>query len=157
MDELEVRNLVKGWHQRARREGDLTSKFVFLWFCLNAWLAFESDEDTDREMIEWLIGPAATASELRASYVLAAQSEVFVSYLRAFAALSPITSTGRRLREVRIESPEDFDGIVQGLYQVRCNLFHGGKRVTDPRDQKLIKVCARILEKWVGNLVGAWR
>lgn len=78
MEEQEVRSLVKGWHQRARREADLTSKFVFLWFCFNAWLAHESDEDTDREMIKWLTGPRATSSRLRAAFDLASQSDVFV-------------------------------------------------------------------------------
>jgi hypothetical protein len=68
MDEVEVRSLVKGWHQRARQEVDLVSKFVFLWFCFNAWLAHESEEDTDREMIKWLVGPRAAASQLRGSF-----------------------------------------------------------------------------------------
>jgi hypothetical protein len=131
---------------------------VFLWFCFNAWLAHESNEDTDREMIQWLTGAPATTSQLRAAIDLASRSDVFVGYLRALAALSPITSTGRRHREVRIDSLlEDFGGIAQAVCQVRCNLFHGGKRETDPRDQKLVKVCARILEKWVGNLVGGWQ
>ena len=30
---LAIRNLVKGWNQRARNESDLTVKFVFLWIC----------------------------------------------------------------------------------------------------------------------------
>lgn len=157
MEELEVRSLVKGWHQRARREADLISKFVFLWFCFNAWLAYESEEDTDREMIKWLASPRASVSQLRASFDLASRSDVFVGYLNALADLGPITSTGRRRREVRIDSPSNFEGIVEGLYQVRCNLFHGGKRASDLRDEKLVMVCARILEKWVGNLVARWR
>jgi hypothetical protein len=157
MEELEVRSLVKGWHQRTRREADLISRFVFLWFCFNAWLTYESEEDTDREMIKWLAGPRASASQLRASFDLASKSDVFVGYLKALAGLSPISSTGRRRREVRIDSPEDFSGIVESVYQVRCNLFHGGKRASDLRDQKLVMVCARILEKWVGNLVAGWR
>lgn len=70
MEELEVRSLVKGWHQRARLEADLISKSVFLWFCFNAWLAFESEEDADREMIRWLTGPRAAASQLRASFAI---------------------------------------------------------------------------------------
>lgn len=107
MEELEIRGLVRGWHQRARRETDFTSKFVFLWFCFNAWLAHESNEDTDREMIQWLTGAPATTSQLRAAFDLASRSDVFVGYLRALAALSPITSTGRRHREVRIDSLED--------------------------------------------------
>jgi hypothetical protein len=28
---------------------------------------------------------------------------------------------------------------------------------TAPRDDKLVRVCALILEKWVGNLVASWR
>lgn len=68
MEELEVRSLVKGWHQRARRERDPTSRFVFLWFCFNAWLAYESEEDTDREMLNWLVESRAAESQLRASF-----------------------------------------------------------------------------------------
>jgi hypothetical protein len=47
--------------------------------------------------------------------------------------------------------------LVDGIYQVRCNLFHGGKRANDVRDRKLVTICGRILEKWVGNLVAALR
>lgn len=57
----------------------------------------------------------------------------------------------------QIDSSEDFSGIVRGLYQIRCNLFHGGKRPGDVRDQKLVKTASLILEKWVGNFVGSWR
>jgi hypothetical protein len=157
MDERRVRNLVKGWHQRSRIEGDLTTKFVFLWFCFNAWLAFESNEDTDREMINWLKDPRAAGSQLRSSFKLAAGSTVFSGHLKALAGYSPISSTGRRQRVVQIGSAEDFPDVVEGIYQVRCNLFHGGKEPGNPRDDKLVRVCALILEKWVGNLVASWR
>lgn len=85
------------------------------------------------------------------------KSDVFVGYLKTLVNLSPIIGTSRRRREVRIDSPKDFGGIVDGVYQVRCNLFHGGKRASDLRDQQLVMACARILEKWVGNLVASWR
>jgi len=159
MEERQVRNLVKAWHQRARAERDLISKFVFLRFCFNAWLAYESNEDTDREMIDWLKGrgggrlPAAIQLRHRRER----RNEPVPRLLKTLVGLSPISSTGRRQREVRIDSPDDFSGIVEGVYQVRCNLFHGGKQPSDARDQKLVAVCARILEKWVGNLVGSWR
>lgn len=157
MEEAEVKNLVKEWRQRSVREGDILPKFVFLWFSFNAWLAYESGEDRDHDMIELLANALPADSELRASYNVALGSEVFRTYLKNLAGLSPIHSTGRRVRQVQIDSAEDFAGIVRGLYQVRCNLFHGGKRPGDVRDQKLVKTCSRILEKWVGNLVGSWR
>jgi hypothetical protein len=157
MDEHDVRSLVKGWHTRARREGDHVSIFVFLWFCFNAWLAYESEEDTDRAMIDWLTGGRAEASQVRAAYYSAMRSEVFVGYVRALADKSPVVSNGRRRREVRIDSLEDFAGIVNGVYQVRCNLFHGTKRVGNSRDETLIRTCAGILEQWVGQLITDWQ
>ena len=157
MDEREVCSLVDGWHARARREDDHVTSFVFLWFCFNAWLACESGEDIDRAMIDWLISRQAQTSQLRAAYDSAMRSEVFVGYVRALADQSPIVSNGRRPREVRIYSLEDFAGIVNGVYQVRCNLFHGSKRAGDSRDETLIRTCARILEQWVEHLIAGWQ
>jgi hypothetical protein len=130
---------------------------VFLWFCFNAWLAYESEEDTDRAMIDWLTGRPAQTSQLRAAYDSAMRSEVFVGYMQALADQSPIVSNGRRPREVRIHSLEDVTGIVNGVYQVRCNLFHGSKRAGDSRDETLVRTCARILEQWVGHLMAGWQ
>ncbi len=50
-----------------------------------------------------------------------------------------------------------FAGTMNGIYQVRCHLFHGGRSPGDARDQKLVSLCARILENRVGNLTGSWR
>jgi hypothetical protein len=102
-------------------------------------------------MIRWL--KRTPDSRLGRSFRTATGSSVFSGYLQALTQLSPITSTGRIYKEVDISSPTDFPALVQGIYQVRCNLFHGGKRANDVRDQKLVMVCARILEKWVGNLL----
>jgi hypothetical protein len=157
MGEPEVRSLVNGWYARARREDDHVTSFVFLWFCFNAWLACESEEDTDRAMIDWLTDGKAGASRLRAAYSSATQSEACVSSVRALADQGPVVSNGRRPRTVRIQSPEDFVGIVNGIYQVRCNLFHGSKRAGNSRDETLVRTCARILEHWVGHLIGGWQ
>jgi len=160
MEQSEVRNLVRSWHQRARREREPVARFVFLWFCFNAWLAYESGEDGDRRMIEWLKDARPDTSQLRAAYEIAATAEtsLFSGYLSNLAKLSPIGRTGRREgEEVRIESPDDFSAILEGIYVVRCNLFHGAKRANSVRDEKLVRVCGSIMEKWVGNLVGNWR
>jgi hypothetical protein len=154
MDERDVRIRVKSWHERARREADPTSKFVVLWFCFNAWLAYESNKDLDFEMMEWL---KSEHSELRHHFDQASRETVFRRNLATLASMSPVISTGAKRRVARVESSDDFPGIVGAIYQVRCNLFHGGKRADDRRDQKLVILCGRILTKWVGNLVTSWR
>lgn len=159
MEEVDVRNLIKGWYQRSRQERDAISKFVFLWFCFNAALAYESAEDSDRDMLDWLEGPGSTASRLRASFNASnAATSLFPGYVKTLMALSPIASSGRRRRrDVTITSLDDFENIVEAIYRVRCNLFHGGKSPHNLRDRKLVTVCGRILEKWIGNLVAGWR
>jgi hypothetical protein len=157
MDERKVRSLVKGWHARAQQEDSQITRFVFLWFCFNARLAYESGLDVDRAMINWLNRRQAYASQLRAAFDQAMQSDAFISYVQALADLGPVLSNGRRPREpVRIDSLEDFAAITNCIYQVRCNLFHGSKRADDSRDQKLVAICAQILENWVGCLVADW-
>ena len=156
MERSRVQNIVKGWHAWARRERDPVAKFVFLWSCFNAWLAFESREDSDADMITWL-GSAGPSSELVSAYSLAERSDDFVRNLRALTGLAPIQATGRRRRTRHIRSAHDFPGIVGAIYQVRCNLFHGQKGATESRDTKLVIVSGRILEKWIGNLVANWQ
>src|SRR5687768_11133315 len=98
MDQAEIRRLVIEWYQRCRRESDSTSKFVFLWFCFNAWLAFESDEDRDRQMINWLKVAGGARSSLKSCYEMATASSTFQRHLDGLVALSPIEATGRRSR-----------------------------------------------------------
>jgi hypothetical protein len=155
MDENDVRSLVSGWYVRAQQEDEHVTRFVFLWFCFNAWLAYESDEDTDGAMIRWLARQRTEAAQLRAAFDLSMRSSTFVSYVHRLINLSPVVSNGRRRRECRINSLEDSPGIIWCIYQVRCNLFHGTKRARDPRDYELLRTCARILEEWVGCLVRA--
>src|SRR5437773_1029643 len=97
MDVMGLQNLVKGWHARARREADPISKFVFLWFCFNAWLSYESDKDRDDEMIKWLKGRPA-GSGLVSSFEAGTASDVFRAQLQTLANLSPIESTRRHAR-----------------------------------------------------------
>jgi hypothetical protein len=157
MDEAKIRDLVKGWYyKRAKPETDPVSKFVFLWFCFNAVLAFESGEDSDRDMLEWLKSSAASGSRLRRAYDMAMRSSGFRENLEGLAQLCPIVSVRYPNKKAVIQSPEDFPNIVEAIYLVRCNLFHGSKGSSDVRDQKLIKRCALILEKWVGNILSLW-
>src|SRR2546421_11787514 len=95
MDESGIRNLVKSWYARSTREGDPVSKFVFLWFCFNARLSYESGEDRDRQMIDWLKAAPPAASQLRANYEQAMASDVFRGDLQALATNSPIHGTRR--------------------------------------------------------------
>lgn len=85
-------------------------------------------------MLEWLKGEGAKDSELTKAYERALGSNGFRNRLKAMSMLSPIESTRRKPQPaVVIASADDFPALVEGIYRVRCNLFHGGKRAGDDR------------------------
>lgn len=152
MEERDLHNLVKGWFARSRRESDPISKFVFLWFCFNAVMAFESQEDSDREMLNWLKSEPSDSRLIRAyEKAFAPHDGLFRRNIAALVLLTPIKDPRGKRTDVEIDGEDDFGNLVEGIYRVRCNLFHGAKGATDTRDRKLVTTSQRILEKWVGN------
>jgi hypothetical protein len=156
MQETEIKNLIKAWHARSKRERDKISKFVFLWFCFNAWLAYRSGENKDREMVNSLKRRGGKVSDLVSRYDEALGSSWFEGKIEELKRLSPIQDPRGRGAPVNINDVCNFGQICEAIYRIRCNLFHGGKTPTSNRDVKLVTVAGEILEKWVGNLVGSW-
>jgi hypothetical protein len=44
-----------------------------------------------------------------------------------------------------ITNTENFGEVLEVIYQVRCNLFHGKKSMDDPHDKELVELSYRIL------------
>lgn len=53
----------------------------------------------------------------------------------------------KKTGEVRVES------LLQTIYQVRCNLFHGSKSLHNPRDLELVRSSAIIMEGYLKALL----
>ncbi len=162
MDEDRVKNLIKAWYNKARFERDAFSKFVFLWFCFNAWVDYKTKRDTDAEMVKDLADRNSMVMDMLSAYTVAFNSdtEVFKSNLKTLVLMSqqkPIEDTRGRKKPIRINDENDFSNIVWAIYRIRCNLFHGSKDANDSRDKKLVTVAQRILDKWLGNLIVQWR
>jgi hypothetical protein len=98
MDANEVRNRIKVLREQARHERDYFSKFGPWWSCVNAWLAFESGQQKDRPMIDWLKQATPADSRLKLSYDLAMQSDWFRNEVNGLVLLSPIPHSMPRKR-----------------------------------------------------------
>lgn len=159
MDEAQIKNLIKVWYNKGRNEQDPFSKFVFLWFCFNAWVAHLSVEESDAGMMRELADRNARMSEITTVYdtLMQATPAVFRVHIQNLVSLSPIYDPRGIKQPTVIANENDFSNIMWGIYKIRCNLFHGGKNAGDPRDQKLVIVAGSILEKLVGALIGQWR
>jgi hypothetical protein len=77
MDEQKIKNLVKVWYEKAKSETDEFSKFVFLWFCFNAWLAYRREEDHDRDMLELLKAEDSSTKDMKDEYDRASSGDWF--------------------------------------------------------------------------------
>lgn len=159
MDENQIKNLIRVWYEKSTHEQDPFSKFVFLWFCFNAWIAHRSSEDTDAGIMRELANRNVLMVDVTTAYdtLLEATPTVFRTHIQSFVRLSPIRDPRGIKPPTVIANEDDFANIMWGIYKVRCNLFHGGKNAGDPRDQQLVVVAGRIIEKLVGNLIGQWR
>jgi hypothetical protein len=156
LDERGIQNLIEGWWNKARGEGDVFSKFVFLWFCFNAWLAYRSQKVTDSDMIAWLKRSSSDNSDLKKSYQMLTHSH-FKEVLKGLARLSPIRDPRPRGKKIEIKDVNDFPNIVDAIYQIRCNLFHGRKEANVDRDRNLVQLSGEILFYWVGSLINYWK
>lgn len=160
MKEDRIKNLIRAWRERSHNEGDQFASFVFIWFCFNAWLEFLSERRTDREMLEELKSKSANMASLIETYDSARNSDnLFNRSLRDLINKSkekPIRDVRGQRQPISISDEDDFSNIIEVIYRIRCNLFHGGKDANDTRDQVLVKDAAMILRQWIGKLIASW-
>lgn len=155
--ETEVSDRIKVLHQQALREPDPFSSFGLWWSCINAWLRFESANKSDKDMIDWLKESSIEGSRLRRCYEAEYASDEFKKQLKALADMSPIKHSLANNSAVTITSIEDFDGVIEGIYQVRCRLAHGHMSPRETENLQLVMICGRIFHKWIGCLATSFK
>lgn len=156
MSEAEVKDLIKDWHRnRAKNETDPFYRFMCHWICFNAWLDHQSGKYTDRAMLDWLKLQTPATSDIIASYEAMRLTTVGNQNLQAFVAMGPILD-GKGRGDIAMSDIDDRDNIIEAIYKIRCNLFHGGKRSSSARDTKLVGCVNHIMTKWIDDLVAGW-
>ncbi|MEK7195421.1 MAG: hypothetical protein AAB655_01870 [Patescibacteria group bacterium] len=53
---------------------------------------------------------------------------------------------------LKINDCRNYAEVIEVIYRIRCNLFHGNKNPDKKRDMLLIRFSTQALEKWVGNI-----
>lgn len=156
MDEQAIKDLVSKWyHDRGKNETDPFYRFLCLWICFNAWLDFRANKATDRQMIEWLKQQDEMTSEIILAYEKMAKTTTGEQSLKNFATASPIQDPKGGRPDITIDL-SDRGSVIEALYRIRCNLFHGGKRSSNVRDEKLVSYADSVLSKWLSELIAVW-
>lgn len=137
------------WVARSnRREGedfiDIGDKFISLWIAFNAWLKSEFGENvSDRVLID-------TLSKFKP------MNDAFDDELASNKKVSDSLSALEQFHIIDMRDPNNeekltrydgtFKSLIETLYRIRCNLFHGRKNIEDDKyDKELVQLAFSIL------------
>jgi hypothetical protein len=105
----------------------------------------ESRGEYDREKLDWLI---STDNVLKSHWD---DTPHKTGPLNGLAGVREVENMhpNHRGEFVYLTDINDFGQIIRFMYQIRCNLFHGGKSPAKPRDRDLTRWSAMILDNWL--------
>jgi hypothetical protein len=134
-------------------------RFMTVWVGFNAMYAQESSAiDGDRNQVRAI----AKKENMRDMHHMLLQHPELPEYRIAIEMLA-----GRGVRNlqkdytVSIEQSFPLEDVLECVYQVRCNCFHGGKHKLDSRDRDLVTasfvIIANLLSYYMtGKIAGSW-
>jgi len=152
----QVAQLFKHWYNRGCQESSGADgvRFFYFYLCLNIVMASESGEEIDAKMIKWI---KVNPNSVRAAFnqLLKAKNQMFLTALQGLQELTnqkPLESNLPSKAPIIIQDHCRFDEIIDVVYRIRCNLFHGTKNPDQKRDMMLLHYSTDILIKWVGHI-----
>jgi len=142
MSNTEIISKIKSWRNVANDYEDYFIKFALEYFVFNALLRITYFPNRDGVIDRDLIDRLKQDSECK-NYILKNRKE-WINEFKKELDRKPLKNLTRN-ENLRLESLEDWDNLVEGVYWIRNNLFHGYKSPGDERDQHLVKIGYHLL------------
>lgn len=137
----------KGWLQRAERRKvsvDDGDRFISLWIAFNGWLSGKFGEgEIDANKIK----SVKKMQDFKEVFNHLRETDIaFKKSLDKLEGMPIAIMQVRKNREQIYKYDGTFESLIEAIYRVRCNLFHGRKDITeDKKDKELVKLAYRIL------------
>lgn len=144
--DLDTKVSIEIWVDRVRTSKDSFVNFFILYMCLDAWMSMGSELGNDTGKKNWI---KKEDNYLHRSWHESRHESH--EALRELQRLSPVKdlSPSRRGDLVPLSDIDNFSEIFDFIYQIRCNLFHGGKMALSARNQNLVESSSKVLREWV--------
>lgn len=146
----EVKNIINRWFSRSKTEPNMFDQFISLWISFNAFYAYDHLCSQEKEQIKIFkdtyckdfISCVKANSELFENFRIYIQNKPynngFIQDLRYE------LSSNKQVKKI-YQKLDDINEFINCVYQVRCNLFHGGKSPENGQDKELVKLAFNCL------------
>jgi len=141
--------LIIDWFKRSQGEKvkifTIFDQFISLWFAFNSWGTYKSKKDRDRDMLHWVKRNTRLPQIFEE---LIENDPDFVAKLQKLSQYKVLDMRpGHQGESKSINDIRSLDQVLDVIYQIRCNLFHGQKSMIDPHDRELVELAFQILSK----------
>lgn len=135
---ISKQELIVRWYNRSQKRRTkaftIFDQFISLWVAFNSWGTFVTKQSKDRDMINTIKNNKVLVDRYD-SLIKDDQFKNDISRLAKYGILD--MRPGYEDRLTQIQDQNDFGQVLDAIYQVRCNLFHGQKDIMIPHDREL--------------------
>lgn len=132
-----VKKIMDNWILRSKTESEPFNKFISLWIAFNGYYVSATGENRDAEALKKI----KSNNELKNWYDTI-KNHSSVTTLISIAPVKNLKSGN----DVTIDR-DDFGTVIDIVYQIRNNLFHGNKSDHVNRDNEVVSAAIPILEQ----------
>ncbi len=146
--------LIIEWFDRSQGKNqssfNIFDQFISLWFSFNAWMSFTTNKTVDREMLN----DSKEDETLVLLHERLIKQQNYKDWVAKLAAFKIKDETSTR-PDIQISNMNNWGDVLEAVYRVRCNLFHGKKSLGVPHDRELVELSFLVLGAIFGEVLKA--
>jgi len=134
-----LKGIVVKWFDRSEKRKawpSIFDRFIFLWIAFDAWGSNESHL-INENMINWV----KTSPMKDVFKKIRKEIDPYLKQLSVKGEIPNHISDNT----IRLHDPHDFHKLIEVIYQIRNNLFHGHKLPDDKDDEEFVTLAYNIL------------
>lgn len=152
-----LKQLIIDWSKKSEKEDNPFNKFISIWISFNALYSVICNCKYDKANID-KFSDYEISKKINECLLKEPKYKENLEFLKAY-------NNGKGIQNLKYkENPpkkisnfENFKEVLQFIYQVRNNLFHGGKQPKNPRDVKLVNASWYIVYCFMNKYIKRWQ
>jgi len=142
-----IKLITISWITKGDSEENLFNKFICYWISFNCFYNNYTGKTIDREALNDL----KNRRKILSTYEVITTVPKNLELLKELQNICPLRSVKNNSIK-NIDDTNSFAQVVDVIYQIRCNLFHGGKEETNERDIQVVTAATPVLELLVKRI-----